>query len=293
MKITVTGSLGNISRILTEKLVDSGHEVSVISSRQETVAAINALGAKALIGRLDDEHFIRNAFKDAEAVYTMVPPSYGTAEEIKKIGSVYVRAIRENNVPYVVNLSGIGAHLQDGPGPAGANWHNEKEFNAIDTAHVLHLRPGLFYSNFYGAADMMRYQHIIGNNFDENTMLALSHPHDIARVAFKAIHDLNFSGKNSLYVVSSVITGKEIAETLGRAANMEHLKWVEFSDQELFENLLKQGMPAEMAKTYIVDMGIALRNGTLLEVYFKESNDILVEATSFEKFAQEFAEILI
>ena len=289
MKITVTGSLGNISRILTEKLVDSGHDVSVISSRQETAAAINAIGAKALIGRLDDEQFIRNAFTDAEAVYTMVPPSYGTAGEIKKVGSVYVRAVRENKVPYVVNLSGIGAHLQAGPGPAGANWHNEKKFNA----HVLHLRPGLFYSNFYGAADMMRYQHIIGNNFDENTRLALSHPHDIAQVAFEAIDDLNFSGKNSLYVVSAVTTGKEIASTLGRAVNMEDLNWVEFSDQELFENLLKQGMPAEMAKTYIVDMGIALRNGTLLEVYFKESNSILAKATSFEKFAQEFAEILI
>ncbi|WP_313001890.1 NmrA family NAD(P)-binding protein [Chryseobacterium gleum] len=292
MKITVTGSLGNISRILTEKLVSNGHQVAVISSRQENTAAINALGAEALIGRLDDEKFIHNAFKNADAVYTMIPPSYGTAEEIKKVGSVYARAVTGNKVPYVVNLSGIGAHLSDGPGPAGANYHNERAFNLIGDTHVLHLRPGLFYSNFYAAADMIRYQHMIGNNFDENIRLALSHPADIAHTAFKAIHYQAFSGKDSVYVVSAEITGKEIAETLGKAANIPDLKWVEFPDEVLFENLLKQGMTAEMAKTYIIDMGIALRSGTLLEAYFNEGEGAIEGAVSFEKFAEDFAEVL-
>ncbi len=110
----------------------------------------------------------------------MIPPSYKTAREIIKVGSGYVRAIIENSIPYVVNLSGIGVHLVDGPGPARANFHNEKEFNLIQGTNVLHLRPGLFYSNFYGAADMIRQQHIIGNNFGGNIILALSHSHDIA-----------------------------------------------------------------------------------------------------------------
>jgi NAD(P)H dehydrogenase (quinone) len=33
MKIIVTGSLGNISKPLTEKLVKAGHQVAVISRR--------------------------------------------------------------------------------------------------------------------------------------------------------------------------------------------------------------------------------------------------------------------
>ncbi len=292
MKIIVTGSLGNISKILIEKLISNGHQVAVISSREENTAAINALGAEALIGRLDEESFIHHAFKNVDAVYTMVPPSYGTVEEIKKVGLVYSRAITDNNISYVVNLSGIGAHLPDGPGPAGANFHNEKEFNSIDGAHILHLRPGLFYSNFYGAADMIRHQHIIGNNFGENIKLALSHPADIAQVAFEAIHYHNFRGKNTVDVVSAELTGKEIAEMLGKAANISDLKWVEFPDEVLFENLLKQGMTAEMAKTYIIDMGIALRDGTLLNAYFKEGKGTMTGATSFERFAEDFAELL-
>ena len=35
MKITITGSLGNISRPLTQKLIAQGHEVFVISSNAE------------------------------------------------------------------------------------------------------------------------------------------------------------------------------------------------------------------------------------------------------------------
>lgn len=253
-------------------MVNTGHEVYVISSRQESKGDITALGARALIGRLDDEAFISKAFKHSDAVYTMVPPSYGTTEEIKNVGDIYVRAIKENGIPYVVNLSGIGAHLPDGPGPAGANYHNERQLNSIEGTNVLHLRPGLFYSNFYGAADMIREQHIIGNNFGENVLLPLSHPHDIAQIAFESLNQCNFTGKSGLYVVSDEITGREIAETLGKAANIPDLRWVEFPDQQLFENLLKQGMTAEMANTYIIDMGIALREGTLLRAYFEESH---------------------
>ena len=291
MKITITGSLGNISRILTEKLLNEGHEVSVITSNPENVHVIEGLGATALLGKLDDEDFVKDAFKGADAVYTMVPPSYGTKEDIKRVGEVYVRGIKENEVPYVVNLSGIGSHLENGPGPSGANYHNERHFNAIEGAHILHLRPGLFYSNFYGAMDMIKHQHIMGNNFDENVVLALSHPHDVARVAFEAIHFQNFTGKESQYVVSTEITGKEIADALGEAVGIPNLQWIEFPDQAMLEGMLQQGMTPEMATTYIIDMGIALREGRLLETYFKERESTLADATSFEAFAKEFAQV--
>ncbi|UTX48831.1 hypothetical protein [Chryseobacterium sp. MA9] len=95
-----------------------------------------------------------------------------------------------------------------------------------------------------------------------------------------------------MYVVSNEITGKEIAETLGKATNIPDLRWVEFPNQQLLESLLKQGMSPEVAHTYIIDMGIALREGTLLRAFFKESQRVLPGATSFKKFADEFAKIL-
>jgi len=288
MKITVTGSLGNISRILSEKLVASGHEVSIITSNSERVKEIEQLHAIPLVGKLDDLDFINHAFKEADAVYTMVPPSYATTEQIKKVGETYAKAIEKNKVPFVVNLSGIGAHLPKGPGPSSANYYIENLFNSLGQGNVIHLRPGMFYSNFYGMIDLIKYQNRIGNNFDENIVLPLSHPSDIASVAFDAIHYRNFNEKPYKYVVSDEITGKEIAQKLGKAIGKNDLKWVEFPDEAMLQALLQQGMTEQMATTYIIDMGIALRDGSLLETYFKEKTE-LSGKIKFDEFAKEFS----
>ncbi len=74
MKIVVTGSLGHISKPLTQELVKKGHSVTVISSKPEKQQDIEALGARAAIGTLEDVDFLATTFRGADAVYTMVPP---------------------------------------------------------------------------------------------------------------------------------------------------------------------------------------------------------------------------
>ncbi len=49
MKITITGSLGNISKPLTKRLVQEGDRLTEISSDQERRPEIGALDAKAAI----------------------------------------------------------------------------------------------------------------------------------------------------------------------------------------------------------------------------------------------------
>jgi putative NADH-flavin reductase len=47
MKITLTGSLGNIGKPLTKELVQKGHAVTVISSNPKKQNEKEALGASA------------------------------------------------------------------------------------------------------------------------------------------------------------------------------------------------------------------------------------------------------
>ena len=47
MKITLTGSLGNVSKPLAEILISSGHDVTIISSDAAKKKIIDTLGAKA------------------------------------------------------------------------------------------------------------------------------------------------------------------------------------------------------------------------------------------------------
>lgn len=288
MKVTVTGSLGNISRILIQKLVSNGHEVKVITSNADRVKEIEQLKAIPLVGKVDDPDFVIHAFRDANAVYTMVPPSYGTTELIKKVGDTYAKAIEINKIPFVVNLSGIGAHLPKGPGPSEANFYIENLYNSLIGTTVLHIRPGMFYSNFYGAIELIKHQNVIGNNFDENTLLALSHPLDIAEFAFDAIQNKKVGEKPYKYVVSDEITGKEIAKKIGDLIGKPDLKWEQFPDEQMFQGLLQQGMTEQMATTYIIDMGIALRNGILLETYLNERTELLGKIR-FDEFAKDFS----
>ena len=68
MKITITGSLGHISKPLTIELLQRGHEVVVISSNPEKQKEIEALGATAAIGSLEDVDFLVKNFTGADAV---------------------------------------------------------------------------------------------------------------------------------------------------------------------------------------------------------------------------------
>ena len=88
MKYVVTGSLGNISKPLAEKLVNAGHEVTVISSKADKTAQIEAMGAKAAIGSVEDVAFLTRTFKGADAVYTMVPPNFGSGDWKKYIAGI-------------------------------------------------------------------------------------------------------------------------------------------------------------------------------------------------------------
>ena len=93
MKITVTGSLGNVSHILTRKLVADGHTVKLITSSTQRVASITQMGATALVGSIGDAEFIQSAFTGSDAVYLMIPPD-PQATDVKKIHKENWRTVR-------------------------------------------------------------------------------------------------------------------------------------------------------------------------------------------------------
>jgi uncharacterized protein YbjT (DUF2867 family) len=291
MNITITGSLGNISQPLTQLLTAKGHRVTVISHHPERAQAIEALGAIPAIGSIEDANFLLQAFAKADAVYTMIPPNFHTTDirgYMKNVGERYADAIAQTGVRYVVNLSSIGAHMPDGPGPTGANYYVEQKLNALENVHVLHLRPGMFYTNFFGSMDMIRHQNIIGNNFDATANIVLSHPHDIAAAAAEALDTLSFNGKTVRYVASDEKNGAEIAAILGQAVGKPDLAWMGFSDEALLQGMLQGGLSEQMATVYVVEIGVALREGTLFEDYRRHEQEAFGQR-SFADFAQEFA----
>jgi uncharacterized protein YbjT (DUF2867 family) len=288
MKITITGSLGNISKPLTETLVKAGHQVTVISSNANRADEIKALGATPAIGQVTDVAFLTDAFKGADAVYTMVPPNFGATDwknYIAGIGQNYADAITANGIKKIVHLSSIGAHLEDGTGPVTGIHRVEEIYNKLDGVAVKHLRPGFFYTNFYANVDMIKHAGIIGSNWGADTTIVMVHPNDIAVAAAEELQS-NFTGKSVRYIASDEKTAAEIAQALGTAIGKPELPWIEFSDADNIAGAVGAGLPEEIATNY-TEMGVSVRTGKMFEDYFKQKP--VLSKIKLADFAVEFA----
>jgi uncharacterized protein YbjT (DUF2867 family) len=288
MKIIITGSLGNVGKPLTKKLVAAGHQVTVISHSNDRKADIEALGASPAIGSISDAAFLTNAFTGADAVFAMTPPAMGGSNVIANTvnaGKAYATAFRQAGVPRVVMLSSMGADVPDKNGPVAAIHQLENLYSQIEGTHFVFLRAGYFYLNFYNSIPMLKGMGFIGGNFPGTMQFALVHPQDIATAAAELLQS-NFTGKQARYIVSDVRTPKEIATALGTAAGNPALPWVEFTDEQSIEGMKQGGLPAELAELF-TEMGAGFRSGRLF-ADFEKSGSPVEGKIKLDNFAKEF-----
>lgn len=288
MKIIVSGSLGNIGKPLTVKLVNAGHEVIVISSNADRKNEIENLGAKAAIGSVSNSTFLAETLKGADALFAMTPPNLGSQNVIAnttEAGRAFAKAISETNINRVVMLSSIGADLPTGNGPIAGLYNIEKLYNALETS-ITFLRAGYFYTNFYNDVPMIQGAGIMGGNYPADTKIPLVHPEDIAQAAAEELVKTP-SGKNIRYIISDVRTPQDIAKALGTAIEKAGLPWVEFTDEQSLQGMTQAGLPEEIAQLY-TEMGTGLRSGKIAEDFLK-SNLAADGKTKLEDFAKQFA----
>jgi uncharacterized protein YbjT (DUF2867 family) len=290
MKIIVTGSLGNISKPLAAELVQQGHAVTVISSQPDREAAIEALGATAAIGTLEDADFLAATFAGADAVYVMVPPSYRELDSrayFQRIGRHYAQAIQQAGVRRVVQLSSWGAHRDHGTGGILGSHDVEEILAAVPDLALTHLRPTSFFTNYYGFVGMIKGAGFLGANCAGNYRVALVHSRDIAAAAAEELAKPNATtGRTIRYIASDERTQDEVAQALGAAIGQPDLRWVAFTDEQMRENLLKNGLPPSTAAD-IVDIYASMNSGALAEDY--EQHKPALGKVKLEEFAKEFA----
>ncbi|MBD2756717.1 NAD(P)H-binding protein [Spirosoma validum] len=295
MKIILTGSLGHISKPLTEELVQKGHAVTVVSSKPEKQSAIEALGATAAIGSLEDAEFLTTTFTGADAVYTMVPPANYFDHHLdllgyyRKIGHNYAKAIGQSGVRRVVNLSTFGAHLEAGEGSGillGAH-DVEQILNELspDVA-ITHIRPTSFFYNLYAYAGMIKTEGVIAANYGADHTIPWVSPRDIAVAVAEEITTPSV-GVNVRYVASEERTGDETASILGAAIGKPDLKWKLITDEQTLAGLVTIGMNPTIAAD-LVEMYGSLYNGVLAEDYYRHKPATMGNV-KLTDFAKEFA----
>jgi uncharacterized protein YbjT (DUF2867 family) len=291
MKIVVTGSLGHISKPLTEELVQKKHEVTVISSKAEKKKDIESLGAKAAIGSVADASFLTTTFKGADAVYCMLPPANYMDQHIdlpayiRRIADSYIQAIQESGIKHVVFLSSIGAHLSEGNGIIRDFHEVEGMLNKLSDVNITFMRPVSFYYNLMSFMGMIR-QGFIAANYGADKIFWVS-PKDIAAAIAEEIVT-PFKGKKVRYVASDERTGSETAAVIGNAIGNPQLKWNVISDEQYQKGLVAAGLQPAIA-TGLTEMWASVRSGKFWEDY-KLHKPEKMGKVKLEDYAKDFAQ---
>lgn len=318
MKIIVTGSLGYIGKPLTEDLIKKGHSLTVISSQTGRKKEIEALGAKAAIGTVEDINFLTDTFTGADAVYCMLAapgnsftdPNFKPMEYSTKIASNYVRAIGQSGVKHIVYLSSIGAHTDKGNGLLALHYYAEKTLNQLPPdVSITFMRPVGFYKNlnqfaefvkgkgFLGAFLALRTYGLLGmiggkrgvimSNYGENDMSRWASSLDIASAITEELETPS-TGRKVRYVTSDELTCNEVARILGEAVGKPYLKWGVISSKQLLSGMKRNGMPSQIAEG-LVEMNESIRSGKIYEDYNR--NNPKLGKVKMTDYAKEFAKI--
>jgi uncharacterized protein YbjT (DUF2867 family) len=294
MKIVVTGSLGHISKPLAKALIQKGHSITVISSKSAKQKDIEALGAKAAIGTIEDVAFLEKAFSGADIVYLMEPPfdffdqNLNVVEHHTKIANNFRQAILLSGVTKMIHLSSIGAHTNKGNGLLA--YHHEVE-NILKELpnHVLikTVRPVGFYYNMFAFIPSIKSTNSIIQNYGGDQKEPWVSPLDIAESITEEI-EKPFVSRTLRYVASDEVSPNEVAITLGNSIGKPDLKWMAVPDRQFIDILIGRGFSRQTAYGF-AEMNAGRVNGVLYEDYFLTRPTL--GKIKLSDFAKEFAAV--
>ena len=273
MNIVITGSIGHIGKPLTQELVKKGHSVTVITSKIERQAAINALGATAAIGTFQDVEFLTQAFQGADIVYLMeawegigniFDKGVDFVAAFTNIGANYKNAVERSGVKKVVHLSSIGAHTNKGTG--SLYLHNSVE-NILkqlpDEVAIKFIRPPSFFTNTFRLLPTIKAKGAIFNTYGGDKKEPWVSPADIASFIAEEMEN-PFIGKTPYYVASEELSPNEVAGIIGEAIGKPDLEWIVVPEEQMLNQMLEAGMNDIIANGFIA-MQAAQGSGSLYE----------------------------
>lgn len=292
MKITLTGSLGHIGKPLTQNLVEKGHHVTVITSSAERQKDIEAIGAVAAVGSLEDADFLTTTFKNADIVYLMEPPFNFFDQNLDivaywvNIGKNYAQAIQEAEVKKVIHLSSIGGHTDKGVGMLATHHLVENILKELpNSVSIKTMRPVGFYYNMFAFIPAIKNANAIIQNYGGNEKEPWVSPLDIAAVIAEEM-EKPFDGRTVRYIVSDEISPNEVAKILGEAIGKPDLKWNVIADDQFLNNFINIGFNPQVAKG-ITEMNAGRRNNLLDD--YNQNKPAIFGKVKLEDFAKDFA----
>ena len=262
--ITIMGATGRIGGQLAHRLLAAGGPVRALGRSAARLATLGAAGAQTVPGDASDPRHLANAFRGAEAVFTMLPFDPATTDfhdHQRRHGEAIAQAIRESGVRRVVALSSIGAELAHGNGPVAALHQQEQRLLAVGGLDLLLLRPGSFFENLDQAPAMIRAHGVLADAYAPDARVPMVATADVAQVAAEALLRRDWRGTRMREVLGPrEVSHAEVAQIIGARLGNPDLQYVRMDEGAWIEVLVASGVSPAVAPI-LTELARAINEG--------------------------------
>jgi len=281
----VIGATGNTGRVVAEDLLAAGQPVRVIGRTEDRLAPFVERGAEAAVGDVSDAEFVARACDGVGGVYHLIPPRYDIdlREWQTTAGKALVAGIRDAGVPYVVNLSSVGAQHHEGTGPIAGLREQEDRFNELTETNVLHLRPGWFMENLYMMLDAIRGTDMLPMPIPGDLPIPMIATKDIGAEAARRLVALDFDGHHIKELLGPRdCTLSEVAAIVGQAIGKPDLPFVTVPEEAAAAGFEQMGVHPATVATFM-EMYRGFGNGRIVALEARSAAN--TTPTTLEEFA--------
>jgi uncharacterized protein YbjT (DUF2867 family) len=285
VKVVVSTPTGNIGRVLTDRLLQAGTELTLIARDPDKVRAFAERGATVLEGTLTNEEFVREATRGADAFFFVTPADYKTknAREFQnELGKIAAAAVRANEIPRVINISSVGAQLDSGTGLILGLHDNEQHLDAA-ASNITHLRPNMFMENWLGSVETIKGMKSVLLPVPGNAGANLIATQDIGEFAAGRILDDAWTGRHVVEISGPErLTFDDVARILSKELG-EKITHVPVGANQARLALVGLGFSNDFAKGVVDIYKLAGRDGLNPEQILTPENTM---KTTFAEFAR-------
>ena len=247
----IAGVTGHTGTVVAESLLARGQPIRVIVRDEHKGAPWQGRGAEIAVASLDDEAAMARALSGTKGAYVLLPPDATTtdffgsrARMIEAIGRAAVQA----DLPHLVFLSSIGAHVPQGHGPIGAPYLAERNFEQLGMPTTF-VRAAYFLENYGAVLPAATQDGVLPSFLPADFMHAVVTTMDIGRTAAHALLDgprgrrvIELSGPTDVTPADIAAT---LTELLGRSVNVS-----EAPLDAVVPTFVSFGMSQHMAEIY-------------------------------------------
>jgi len=286
--IAITGATGNTGSVAATGLLAKREKVRAIGRNQHKLQPLVDQGAEAFVGNIDDAESMTAAFKNAIAVYLLIPADM-QIENFRayqdRVSNSYAAAVKASGVKYAVTLSSLGAQHPLGTGPIVGLHNLEQKLNAIPGLNVLHLRATGFMENLLRAIQPLRSMDTLPGAAPPDSPGPYIAARDIGAYVAQRLAARDFSGSSVQELLGERdYTMREAATIIGKTIGKPYLGYMQ--------------VPLMMVEGALVQMGFPKTSAALMIELFKAEHSGLCDPqeprstknttpTTLESFAAE------